>query len=189
MIEVWKDIEWYEWLYKINNLWIIKSLSKYINAWSTTTLYYTKEKLLKYTFDNDWYLIVWLCNNKKRKTLKVQRLVWMHFIPNPDNKPCINHKFWIKDDNRASQLEWNTYKENTWHMYSVLWIQWSHTWKFWIDNPNSKKVNQYDLSNWFIKVWNSLTEAANELWLHHSKISNVCKGKRKTTGWFIWKYN
>ena len=40
----------------------------------------------------------------------------------------------------------------------------------------------------FLRTWTSITEAARELSLHDSKISNVCKGIRKSTGGFIWKY-
>ena len=43
---------------------------------------------------------------------------WLHrivaecFIPNPDNKPCVDHINTIKTDNRACNLKWVTYKEN-----------------------------------------------------------------------------
>jgi len=51
--------------------------------------------------------------NNKRKDLYIHRLVAENFIDNPENKPCVNHKNCHRDDNRAENLEWVTYKENT----------------------------------------------------------------------------
>jgi hypothetical protein len=49
------------------------------------------------------------------KSLSLHRLVAKAFIPNPDNKPCINHINWDVSDARAENLEWCTYKENNAH--------------------------------------------------------------------------
>jgi hypothetical protein len=56
-----------------------------------------------------------LSSNNKRKTFNIHRLVAETFIPNPDNKPEVNHINTNKKDNRASNLEWSTRKENMRH--------------------------------------------------------------------------
>ena len=172
IMEVWKDVYWFK-NYKVSNLWNIKSFK------------YWEEKILKPYKDKKWYLIIDLYN-KSRKVFKVHRLVMITF--EWEKKLQVNHKNWIKSDNRLKNLEWNTQQENIKHRYKVLWQQWSHKWKYWKNHPSSKKINQYDLKWNFIKTWGSLTEAANNYLTTKSNISLCCRKKNKTAVWFIWKY-
>lgn len=52
---------------------------------------------------------------KKRRSISLHRLVAEHFLPNPDNKPTVNHKNGDKSDNRVDNLEWATYREQNLH--------------------------------------------------------------------------
>ena len=71
-----------------------------------------KGRFLRPGTDCGGYHRVVLTENKKRKTMKVHRLVAQHYIPNPRNKPCVDHINRIRNDNRVENLCWATYLEN-----------------------------------------------------------------------------
>lgn len=102
--KIWKDIIGYEGLYQISNFGKIKRL---------VSIKCNKERFLSITKDRKYgYCRVMLCKNNKSKRFLIHRLIAEHFIPNPENKPCIDHINGIKDDNRIENLRWCTYKEN-----------------------------------------------------------------------------
>jgi hypothetical protein len=65
------------------------------------------------------YLRVYLYKNGKRKHHKIHRLVAKAFIPNPNNKPQVNHKDGNKKNNSITNLEWVTDEENKLHRESI----------------------------------------------------------------------
>lgn len=186
MVEIFKDISWYEGLYQVSNKGNIKSL------WNNLT---KKEKILKFQKHTKWYMFVVLSKNNIKKIYTVHRLVCLAFLDNPENKPCVNHRNWIKLDNKLENLEWCTYSENSLHNFNTLWykcvFQTNHPktllWKFWKEHNRSKKVNQYTLEWEFIKTWGSIIDIKRELWIDN--ICHCCKWENKTAKWFIWKYN
>jgi len=78
-----------------------------------------RKKLIKLQLDKDGYLVVQLWKNSKAKKFKMHRLVAMAFIPNPENKPQVNHINGIKYDNSIENLEWVTQSENMLHAYKI----------------------------------------------------------------------
>lgn len=100
-----EDIPGYEGLYGVNY---------YGKVWSYRSNVFLKQKLHKFG-----YCEVNLKVNGKQETLKVHRLLAILFIPNPENKPCVNHINGIKDDNRIENLEWCTHMENIRHAVST----------------------------------------------------------------------
>jgi hypothetical protein len=118
MQEIWKNVPGYENMYQVSNLGKVKSLARYKKAKSNSKSL-TKEKLLRFTRGIDGYISYELNKNSIRKNFKAHRLVAMAFIPNPENKPQVNHINGVKDDNRVENLEWNTASENVRHSYKT----------------------------------------------------------------------
>lgn len=105
--EIWRDVIGYEGFYQVSNYGRIKSFKG------------KTERLLTVDTKNHAYAKVLLSKNGCGKTLLVHRIVAKTFIPNPENKPEVNHKNGNKYDNRVENLEWMTCSENTKHAFDT----------------------------------------------------------------------
>ena len=114
MKEIWKDIKDYEGLYQVSNLGRVKSCERYRKTKNNGKCI-VPEKILKLNTGKDGYLRIDLCYNNKHKNCQVHRLVAQTFIPNPENKPQVNHIDCNRQNNNVSNLEWVTPQENTQH--------------------------------------------------------------------------
>ena len=77
------------------------------------SIYKNKTKELKPHKTKNGYMRIGLPKNGKSKKFLVHRLLALHFIPNPENKKCVDHINGIKYDNRLENLRWLTNKENS----------------------------------------------------------------------------
>ncbi len=172
--EIWKDIEGYEGHYQVSDSGRAKSLK------------FGKERILKLCVNTAGYYQVILCNGTKKGKV-IHRLVAKAFIPNPENKRTINHKWGDKKDNRAVALEWATYSENHLHAYRELGKK-----PTWIDNygkdhNRSKSVAQYSKDGEFIQSFDCQTDAAKKTGISQGSISLACSGRQKITCGYFWK--
>lgn len=107
MLEIWRQIKEYP-RYSVSNLGRVKNNNT--------------DKVLKgYTDFKGYQRVCIHCRGERiRKDLKVHRLVAEAFVPNPENKPQVNHIDGNKQNNAASNLEFCTNQENQLHAYRVL---------------------------------------------------------------------
>jgi hypothetical protein len=113
-MNMWKDVKGYEGLYSVSEFGDVKALDRYVdNRWGGKVL--KKEKNIAIRKDCKGYLRCTLLADKTPKTISTHRLVAEAFIPNPENKPCVNHIDCNPSNNNISNLEWVTYTENMKH--------------------------------------------------------------------------
>ena len=97
----------------MKNYCYIKDWEKYI-IFETGKVYSLKSNIfLKISLDKGGYKRVGLKENCKTKTMNIHRLLGLHFISNPENKPCIDHIDRNTQNNDLSNLRWATISENS----------------------------------------------------------------------------
>jgi len=114
----WRELPGYEGIFEISNTGEIKSLSRFTKNGHNRG-FVKKEYLIIKQINNSGYYRVYLRKGAVQKWHYIHRLVAQVFIPNIDNKKCINHKNGIKLDNSVSNLEWATHSENLQHAYDT----------------------------------------------------------------------
>ena len=128
--------------------------------------------LLKPVRGKDGYLRCNIAQDGKFRLWLVHRLVAKAFIPNPDNKPEVNHIDGDKANNNVSNLEWVTREENIRHAHKVL------------RKMGDKPVLNADTGD----IYTSLTEAADAVGLSGAGLISDAIKRNGKAGGFRWKF-
>lgn len=114
LAEEWRDISEWEGLYQISNLGRVKSLARRVKN-NLHGHIFKDENIRRGRIDKNGYENILLCRDGKKNSFLIHRLVAIHFIGNPENKPQVNHIDGNKKNNILYNLEWVTEKENCAH--------------------------------------------------------------------------
>ena len=122
------------------------------------------------------YLEYTFCQNKIKKTFRIDRLVALYFIENPHNKPYVNHIDGNKANNNVDNLEWCTAKENDKHARDIgLKVQ-------------EKPIIAINIITSESICFKSVRECGGILGINAGTIVKVLKGKRNKTHNYTFKY-
>ncbi len=167
--EIWKTISFLDNKYEISNQGRIRN---------------TKTKrLLKLSPSKRGYL-VFSCQIKgKHKVVNVHKCVATEFVPNPENKPQVNHIDGNKLNANAGNLEWVTQKENN-----------AHARKIGLHKTDGDKPVLQIRDGIVLAEYKSASEASRQTGIGRTLICNVCNhrfynGRHNiTAGGYVWKW-
>ena len=171
MQEIWKSVKGYEGMYEVSNLGRMRSVTRVVERGHNIPLS-VKGRILKFS-KVQGYSRISLSQGFNSKQYKVHRLVAQAFIPNPDNKPFINHIDGVRDNNCVTNLEWCTQSENLKHAYKIgNKIPTMHLKK---DNPKAVRVKDI-VTN---KEYKNVREAAEDLNIKPTTLRAMLRGENK----------
>lgn len=157
----WKDIPDYEGIYQANQFGEIRSLPKPMPNGGYTPI----KKMNPHGTDKDGYLVVGLTKDGKQQRKRWHRIIAETFLPNPDDLAVVDHINRCITDNRVSNLQWISAKQNT--------VK---------DCGRHPKCVETGI------FYESLSEAQRQTGVDRRSISRCCEGQQKTAGKLHWEW-
>jgi len=174
--DIWKPLMFCNGKYKVSRFGKVKS----VYTLSKKGLLRLTGTILKTTINHRGYEKVklqWLDNGKLiRKTMAVHRLVAMSFIPNPENKPFINHKDCNPLNNHVSNLEWCTPQENVHHAQKMGRVPMAkpYEYKGYNYEAHQKKIINVETG----EIFSSAKELSKKIGIPPKEINRQLNGER-----------
>lgn len=205
--EIWKDVVEWEDMFDVSNLGNIRSKERDIVAKDGRKMH-IKGQIRTPCIDCHGYFYIKATRNGKQYFIRFHRAVAEAFIPNPDNKPYIDHIDTNPKNNTVSlnrdgsvdisktNLRWVTCKENSNNPLTVKHIKDACTEENIKKQIQSKKNNgtwqgrcvyQYDMNGVFVTKYETISDAANATRTHIENISNAIDVESKSAGGFLWR--
>lgn len=197
MEEIWKSVAGYEGKYEVSNLGRVKGLCRVIEYYNPKTQNINKqtisEKIMTISDNGKGYKKVNLSKENKVTQRYVHRLVAEAFIPNPLNKPEVNHIDYDKSNNKLDNLEWVTSKENNAHSIpnkNILGLRnkviaWNDKEEIVIDNLKKWCIeNKHDRASVY-RVLDGVLITHHGYYFRREGVEKEQRGKNKTLGRLI----
>lgn len=182
--EEWRAIKGYEGLYEISNYGRCRRIS-YPNDTNAKISQFGLPHYLKPNHGKWGHVRYALSVDGKTKMKLAHRMILEAFeVPNPENKPHVNHIDNDPTNNFIENLEWCTHTENMQHMIKCG-RKVTYRGK---DHIESKRVYQFDKEGNLLHIYESSGEASRETGFLSGHIREACSGVLKTYKGFIWKY-
>ena len=182
--EKWMPVVGYEGFYMVSSLGNVRLLER-SGIRKNGRFFKVHSKIKKPYLTRLGYYRLHMERDKQSRHIFVHRMVAEAFIPNPENKPFINHINGIKTDNRVENLEWCTASENLIHSYKFLGRKGAQ--RFGKDNPVCKIILKIK-DGVVIEEFFGAKAAAESVCGRADTIRRACTGKYKTCKGFVWKY-
>lgn len=190
MTEEWRPVVGYEGSYEVSSMGTIRSLDRLNGRGS-----WIKGRLMKPAMTQNGYMSVTLCFKGEQTTHYVHRLVAQAFVTNPEDKPQVNHINEIKADNRVSNLEWVTPRENIVHGTKTQRAAANTDYAKKVANTDyvviarklAKAVTATHLRTGEVLDFPSMKEAQRN-GFNASHISKCCRGKLAHHKGYVWEY-
>lgn len=194
---IWKDVVGYEGYYIVSNKGVVKSVDRVVPQ--GVGLRRVKGKIKALNKNPCGYPCVTLCKDCKSRAIPIHIILAKAFIPNPENKPYIDHIDTDKENFSLDNLRWVTPKENANNPLTLSHCR-ENTYTNEViqrrletsrakgNKTAPRDVYQYDLQGNFIARYKSSNDAERATQINATAIRGACKKQRYSAGGFLWSY-